>query len=256
MPGSQGLVSCRERGGRSRQGTGADALLSPRSMMASRTATTPAMLPCSDPKVRSPWLGFWEGGRKGRGLHAPISQRCIPLCARCPAASLTPLSLLQGSAGEEPRATRSSKAQVGASLWSSLEARWAAGAVPRVTAVPGVSPLMSPLSRPSAGLTARAPSTARRRHGPAAADMPFRSSFTLYSISTSKAISNHGWGRCGEGLRSAGSAAGVGGWTLPLGNLAGTTEGRLERRPHPSSRNPALLLAAGSAAGPHLYFSL
>lgn len=40
-----------EQGGSSQQGAGTNALLSSCSTMASPTATTPATLPCSDPKV-------------------------------------------------------------------------------------------------------------------------------------------------------------------------------------------------------------
>ena len=101
-------------------------LLSPRSTTASRTATTPAMPPCSGPKVGSLWLGLWEGGEGGSGLpslgevhpsvHSPSRGNADPA-----------LSLFQGSAGEEPRATRSSKPQVGASPRSSPPASGSVG---------------------------------------------------------------------------------------------------------------------------------
>lgn len=100
--------------------------LSPCSMTASRTATTPAMLPCLGPKVELLWLGLWEGGEGSSGLlslgEVHPSVRSSSHGKADPA-----LALLQGSAGEELRATRSSKPQVGASPRSSPPASGWAG---------------------------------------------------------------------------------------------------------------------------------
>lgn len=93
--------------------------VSPCSTMANPTATTPATLPCLGPKV-----GACGGVREGlRGLLASSS----PLCAHHAMAVLTLLHLFQGSAGEELRATRSNKPQVGASFGAPLlsPAPWA-----------------------------------------------------------------------------------------------------------------------------------
>lgn len=102
-------------------GAGLMLFVSPRSTTASRTATTPAMPPCSGLKVGQLGLGLGQGGAGGSRSHLSVrcsprcSPRCIPWCTCHPTAMLTPLpSLFQGLAGEEPRATRSSKPQVGA----------------------------------------------------------------------------------------------------------------------------------------------
>lgn len=123
--------------------------LSPCSTTASRTATTPAMLPCSGPKVGS--LGLWEEGEGGSGLpslsevHPSV---CSPSCGEADSA----LALFQGSAGEELRATLSSKPQVGASPRSSPPASgwvgWPGLSPPRQAGKAGVPQHLSGLAVP------------------------------------------------------------------------------------------------------------
>lgn len=76
-------------------GAGLMLFVSPRSTTASRTATTPAMPPCSGLKVGQLGLGLGQGGAGGSRSHLSgrcsprCSPRCIPWCTCHPTAMLT-----------------------------------------------------------------------------------------------------------------------------------------------------------------------